>query len=98
MGVLVAWRLRDMWPKLSKFLSEMGIVSRLETREEAEWSCAQYDTDIEGRNHPVSTWPFSRACMLLKRVLSHTLSDNVLECVLFLSLAIPVNCTEAAAA
>ena len=96
--MLVAWRLRDMWPKLSKFLSEMGIVSRLETREEAEWLCAQYDTDIEGRNHPVSTWPFSRACMLLKLVLSHILSDSVLECVLFLSLAFPVNCTEAAAA
>ncbi|KAK9903279.1 hypothetical protein WJX75_001807 [Coccomyxa subellipsoidea] len=39
----------------------MGIVSRLETREEAEWLCAQYDTDIEGRNHPVPDEPYVAA-------------------------------------
>lgn len=52
-GVLVAWRMRDMWPKLEKFFNEMEIWGRLETREQAEIACAQHGTDIEGRNNPV---------------------------------------------
>ncbi len=55
MSLLVAWRMRDMWPKLEKFLKEMEILARLETREQAVIACAEHDTDIEGRNNPVRT-------------------------------------------
>ena len=55
LGVNVAWRMRDMFPKLQKFLQEMGIASSLETKEEAVKCCAEHDTDIEGHNNPVST-------------------------------------------
>lgn len=51
--ILVAWRLRDMWPQLEKWMWEMEIEPYLETREEAMVSCVRHGTDIEGRNNPV---------------------------------------------
>ncbi|EIE23060.1 hypothetical protein COCSUDRAFT_63442 [Coccomyxa subellipsoidea C-169] len=50
--VLVAWRLRDMWPKLEKWLREMEILPCLERREEAAVTSAAHGLHIEGRNNP----------------------------------------------
>ncbi|BDA49992.1 probable small glutamine-rich tetratricopeptide repeat-containing protein at C-terminar half [Coccomyxa sp. Obi] len=50
--ILVPWRMRDMWPRLEKWMWEMEIEPLLETREQAMSSCAKHGTDIEGRNNP----------------------------------------------
>ncbi|BDA49993.1 probable small glutamine-rich tetratricopeptide repeat-containing protein at C-terminar half [Coccomyxa sp. Obi] len=54
--ILVAWRLRDMWPQLEKWMWEMEIEPYLETREEAVISSAEHGTDVEGRNNPDPTF------------------------------------------
>ena len=51
--MLVAWRLRDMWPKLENFLREMEILPALETRQNAAATCVAHRMHIEGRNNPV---------------------------------------------